>query len=171
MLDPTLDRTIIKPQVFYYQPEDIKMDDRGYGIYNVYAPLDRNNIYFDKNSGQSNESKTAFGVKRAWHLHKLQTDCMRVSHGNAKIVVFRLDGSGRRTKSELLELNWYLEYYIGDLKPGIVVIPPGWYHGFTPLYNKPCVLNYYVSHIYNPTKPDEHPIPYDQYPFLEVENR
>ncbi|MEW5945312.1 MAG: dTDP-4-dehydrorhamnose 3,5-epimerase family protein [bacterium] len=101
------------------------------------------------------------GVVKGWHYHKKQTDHFAVVCGMAKVALY--DGrDGSPTKGEVNE------FFIGELNPRLVVIPPGVLHGFKCVGTKPACLINVPTELYVYDKPDEyrvHPhdndVPYD----------
>ena len=50
-------------------------------------------------------------------------------------------------------MAWMLVF--GEQRPGVLVIPPGLWHGVTAMGSVPAGLLYYVTHAYDPSDPDE----------------
>ena len=89
------------------------------------------------------------GVVKAWHRHQKQTDFWLCIGGNLKAGVYReTDGQG-----------WQVVF--GEKCPGILVIPPGLWHGACTIGNQQAGLLYYVTHAYDPARPDEERLPAD----------
>lgn len=112
------------------------VDDRGASLMNqlqgVMSP-----------EGQMNYSVQNPGVIKAWHRHHLQTDFWLCLVGHLKVGIHReTDG-----------VSWVA--VIGEKKPGVLIIPPPLWHGATATGNSPAGLLYYVTHKYDPSKPDE----------------
>lgn len=111
-------------------------DDRGWSLMNqmrgVLSP-----------QGQINFSVQYPGVIKAWHRHALQTDLWMCLTGHIKVGVHR-ESDG---------VSWLL--VTGEKKPGVVVIPPPLWHGAATVGDAPAGLLYYVTHAYDPAKPDE----------------
>jgi len=117
-------------------------DDRGWSLMNllvgVLGP-----------QGQINYSVQYPGAIKAWHRHDLQTDFWCCLNGHLKAGVFREeDGT-----------QWVQVF--GEKRPGMLIIPPPLWHGATVVGPTPAGLLYYVTHAYNPKKPDEHRQPHD----------
>ena len=95
------------------------------------------------------------GVVKAWHYHKLQSDNFAVISGMAKIALY--DGrEGSPTKGEVAE------FFIGEHNPLLIHIPPGVYHGFTPVGETEAIILNCPTELYNYDSPDEFRIdPYD----------
>ncbi len=131
---------------------NIWLDDRGYSYMNIFseAPME----------GQVNFSVVNPGVIKAWHRHKYQTDYWMIVMGDAKVGLYDSEkGEGKAI-------------YMGEHNPKVIAIPPGIWHGLTPVGGKPCAILYYVTRKYDPENPDEERAPYDAFPFnWEVEHR
>ncbi len=102
-----------------------------------------------RETGQLNFSLQYPGVVKAWHCHERQTDFWICIHGHVKSGIFREpDGVG-----------WLA--VTGERRPGVIVIPPGLWHGVTPVGPEPAGLLYYVTEQYDPKSPDEMRRPHD----------
>jgi dTDP-4-dehydrorhamnose 3,5-epimerase-like enzyme len=137
-----------------FLPAQVHVDDRGWSLMNqlrgVLAP-----------EGQVNFSLQNPGVTKAWHRHHLQTDFWLCVLGSLKVGVHReIDGR-----------SWSLVF--GQMRPGVVVIPPTLWHGTATLGSDPAGLLYYVTRAYDPAAPDEERRPFDSVPDFSwaVENR
>ena len=75
------------------------------------------------------------GGLSAWHAHQFTTDRLFASHGLVKVVLF-----DARTRSPTHgRLN---EFRVGLLRPTLIVIPPGVWHGVQNISHEPsCLLN------------------------------
>ena len=130
-------------------------DGRGFASYDLFALAESYGIQID-NSGQVNATTTYPGIKRGWHRHKEQFDCMAVVFGDAIVAAWKMvDSSREEIESKI--------FYIDEHNPSLVIIPPGWWHGLTPVGGKPCLMIYYVSNKFDPAKPDEERLPYDDH--------
>ena len=119
-----------------FVPTQYFADDRGYSLMNqmqgVMTP-----------QGQVNYSVQYPGVIKAWHRHSLQTDFWMCLMGHIKVGMHRqADGK-----------SWVA--IIGEKRPGTVIIPPPLWHGAATVGDSPAGLFYYVTHGYDPKKPDE----------------
>jgi dTDP-4-dehydrorhamnose 3,5-epimerase len=117
-------------------------DDRGWSLMNLLAGA-------MSAEGQINFSMQYPGVVKAWHRHRLQTDFWTCLTGHLKTGVYR-ESDGAR---------WLL--VIGERRPGVLIIPPGLWHGGAAVGPTPAGLLYYVTHAYNPDAPDEERRPHD----------
>ena len=101
------------------------------------------------------------GVVKGWHYHKIQTDFFTVIQGMMKVVLY----DNRETSPTYKEIN---EFFMGELKPTLITIPPHVVHGMKAIGIEPGFVINCPTHPYNRTHPDEyriHPhdndIPYD----------
>ncbi|MRS12113.1 MAG: dTDP-4-dehydrorhamnose 3,5-epimerase [Actinobacteria bacterium] len=94
------------------------------------------------------------GVVKAWHYHKKQTDHFVCVSGMAKVVLHdRREGS-----STFGETN---EFVIGWQRQRMVIIPPGVYHGFTPVGVEAATIVNIPTEVYVYDDPDEFRKPFD----------
>lgn len=119
-----------------FVPTQFFTDDRGWSLMNQMQGVMRA-------EGQVNYSVQYPGVIKAWHRHAKQTDFWMCLLGHLKVGVHDQD-SGR---------SWSL--VIGEKRPGTVVIPPPLWHGAATVGPTPAGLLYYVTHVYDPSQPDE----------------
>ena len=122
-------------------------DDRGF-----FRELIRvSDDFFAEGFGQWSHSLMFDGVIKAWHLHRIQTDCWYVVSGVLRVGLcdMRPDSQTYKTVIDLL---------MGDLQAAQVLkIPPGVAHGCKTIQG-PVNLFYVTSHVYNPD--DEIRLPY-----------
>lgn len=119
-----------------FVPQQTFADDRGWSYMNQFVGVLRP-------EGQVNYSVMYPGVVKAWHRHFLQTDFWMVLHGHLKLGVVNEDTDERWVK------------VLGDKAPGIAIIPPTLWHGAATVGDSQAGLLYYVTHQYDPKKPDE----------------
>ncbi|MEO0097829.1 MAG: dTDP-4-dehydrorhamnose 3,5-epimerase family protein [candidate division WOR-3 bacterium] len=93
------------------------------------------------------------GIIKAWHYHKRQTDFFTIIKGMAKVVLYDY----RENSQTYKEIN---EFFIGELNPLLIKIPPLVLHGFKPLGNEPAYLLNIPTEVYNYKNPDEYRIDY-----------
>jgi len=89
------------------------------------------------------------GVIKGWHYHKLQWDHFVPIRGNA-LVALHDSRADSRTKDVLMEIE------VMEGKPKFIAIPPGVYHGFTPLDGKEIWVVNTPTELYNYKQPDEY---------------
>lgn len=111
-------------------------DDRGWSLMNVMQGV-------MTEQGQINYSLMYPDVIKAWHRHYLQTDFWMCPMGHLKVGIHHE------------EENRTWQIVIGQMRPGVLVIPPPLWHGGATVGHEPAGLLYYVTHSYNPQKPDE----------------
>ena len=120
-------------------------DDRGWSLMNqmqgVLSP-----------EGQINFSMQYPGVIKAWHRHALQTDFWMCLVGHLKVGIYDQDA----------DRAWSI--VIGEKRPGTVIIPPPLWHGAATVGHTPAGLLYFVTHQYDPDKPDEERAAHDAFP-------
>jgi dTDP-4-dehydrorhamnose 3,5-epimerase len=137
-----------------FLPAAVHVDDRGWSMMNqlqgVLSP-----------EGQINFSLQFPGVIKAWHRHRQQTDFWLCVQGHIKVGVHDQD----RNRSWMLVM--------GEKQPGVLIIPPGLWHGAATVGPVPAGLLYYVTQAYNPAAPDEERRAATSVPGFpwEVENR
>jgi dTDP-4-dehydrorhamnose 3,5-epimerase len=101
------------------------------------------------------------GVVKAWHYHRIQTDCFTCVRGMIKVALYD-DRSGSQTQGIINE------FFIGDHNPNLIVIPPGIFHGWKCISEVEAYVINVPSEPYNYSEPDEYredphngKIPYD----------
>ena len=125
-----------------FVPVSLFADDRGWSVMNQF-------IGVMSPQGQVNYSVMYPSVIKAWHRHQLQSDFWLCIAGHLKIGVHREDDN----------TTWLI--ITGEKKPGVVIIPPRLWHGGATVGNQDAGLLYYVTHTFNPDKPDEERRSYD----------
>jgi dTDP-4-dehydrorhamnose 3,5-epimerase len=98
--------------------------------------------------GQAYVTAAYPGVVKAWHYHEKQTDHFCVIAGMAKVVLY----DPREDSPTKGEIN---EFFLGEHKRGLVVIPPGVYHGYKNIGTKLVLLLNIPTETYNYAEPDE----------------
>ena len=100
------------------------------------------------------------GVVKGWHYHKKQTDHFICVHGMAKVVLY----DGRQESPTFGEVN---EFFMGDLNPILLKIPPGVMHGFKGIGQDMTLIVNVPTELYNYNEPDEYRLPAhtDQIPY------
>ncbi|MCD4690738.1 dTDP-4-dehydrorhamnose 3,5-epimerase family protein [bacterium] len=118
-------------------------DDRGY----LMEMLRSDDGIFQK-FGQVYLSVGYPGVVKGWHYHKVQTDFFTIVSGMMKVVLY----DGREGSSTHGEIN---EFFMGELNPILITIPPGVLHGMMAIGNKPGFLVNCPTEVYCYDEPDE----------------
>lgn len=107
---------------------------------------------------QTSFTVTHSGIIKAFHWHKKQTDLWFGVSGRARVVLYDLRENSP-TKGQ------FEEFYIGEPKPILLLIPPGVAHGYQVIGNKNFSLLYHTDQTYDPNNPDEERIPFDKLDF------
>jgi dTDP-4-dehydrorhamnose 3,5-epimerase len=101
------------------------------------------------------------GAVKGWHYHKVQTDFFTVVKGMMKIVLY----DSRPESPTRGEVN---EFFMGELNPLLIRIPPGVLHGMKAIGSEPGYVVNCPTEPYNRDEPDEYrvdphenDIPYD----------
>ena len=92
------------------------------------------------------------GVVKGWHYHKKQTDYFTVIKGMTKVVLY----DNRDDSPTHGEIN---EFFMGELNPILIVIPPFVLHGIKGISDGPAYLINCPTETYNYDQPDEFRIP------------
>ncbi|MGE7780373.1 dTDP-4-dehydrorhamnose 3,5-epimerase family protein [Peribacillus sp. NPDC097264] len=124
-------------------------DDRGF-----FAEVVRDDDHLLTHFGQLSWSTSYPGVIKAFHYHEEQDDLWFFPSGNAQVVLYDL----REHSSTKGETN---VYYMGENNPIILLIPKGVAHGYRVLGEKSATVVYCTTKSYNPSRPDEKRIPWD----------
>lgn len=128
-----------------------RTDDRGYLI----EILRATDPHFTKFGQVYLVGDLARGTIRAFHKHDALWDWFFISHGTAKFVLV----DDRPDSPTLGEQNAFV---VGSRNPGLLVVPPGVYHGWMSLEDDTQMLST-ASDVYNREKPDEVRIPPDSF--------
>ena len=129
------------------KPLRVIADERG----RLMEILRRDDPFF-RAFGQANLTCAYPGVVKAWHMHRKQTDHFCVVRSMAKVVLF----DGRRGSPTRGRIN---EFFIGELNPQLVVIPPLVMHGFKAIGAGEVYLLNLPTELYDYRTPDEHRLP------------
>lgn len=93
-------------------------------------------------------------VIKAFHWHRKQTDLWFCVSGNIETVLYdRREDSPTHREIQTVAM--------GEFNPVAILIPSGVVHGYRVLGTISAGLVYLVDQEYDPTKPDEERIPYD----------
>jgi dTDP-4-dehydrorhamnose 3,5-epimerase len=94
------------------------------------------------------------GAVSAWHAHGETTDRLFVSLGQMLIVLY----DARRDSPSHGRLN---QFRFGSVRPALVTVPVGVWHGVQNIASAPSVLLNLVSHAYSYEHPDHYRLPMD----------
>ncbi len=100
------------------------------------------------------QSRLFSGALGAWSCHGRTTDRLFVSQGHLKIVLYN-SRDDSRTKGLLMEL------LAGDMRPCLIVVPPGVWHGLQNLGKIDALVLNCPTEAYNYKDPDHYRLPYD----------
>ena len=90
----------------------------------------------------------------AWHVHETQQDSIFVTDGILRLVLFD-DREGSATRGELNE------FLLSRMRPSIIKIPPGVWHGLQNVDNTDSGFINYFNQPYRYEDPDEWRLPAD----------
>ena len=131
-------------------------DERGY----LMEMMRADDPFFTK-FGQVYLSVAYPGVVKGWHYHRVQTDHFTIVRGMMKVVLYD-DREDSPTKGEVNE------FFMGELNPILITIPPGVLHGMKAIGTEPGYLVNCPTETYDYAEPDEfrvdphdNDIPYD----------
>lgn len=88
----------------------------------------------------------------AWHVHRLTTDRLFVSLGVMKIVLY----DGRDDSPTHGRIN---EFCVGDVRPTLITVPPGVFHGVQNIATTQALLLNLVDRAYRYEDPDHWRLP------------
>lgn len=94
------------------------------------------------------------GRVRAWGLHHATTDRLFAASGSLCIVCY----DGRRTSPTFGAIN---EFMLGERNQGLVVIPPGVYHGWKNVGHDEAAIISMPSQLYDYDAPDRWELTWD----------
>ena len=100
------------------------------------------------------QSRLFPGALGAWSCHARTTDRLFVSQGHLKIVLFDAR-EGSTSHGQVMELH------AGDVRPALVVLPPGIWHGLQNLGTIDALVLNCPTEAYNYADPDHYRLPYD----------
>jgi dTDP-4-dehydrorhamnose 3,5-epimerase len=90
----------------------------------------------------------------AWHVHLDTTDRLFVNAGQVKIVLY----DGRPDSATHGQVN---EFRLGERRPGLVIVPPGVWHGIKNLHGTDSRVLNLVDVAYEYQDPDHWRLPAD----------
>lgn len=94
------------------------------------------------------------GAVSAWHAHKYTADRLFAASGMVKVVLY--DATVGSPTHGMVNT-----FRIGVARPGLVVIPPGIWHGVQVIGDDPAVLVNAVDRAYDYEDPDHWRLPWD----------
>jgi len=100
------------------------------------------------------QSRLFIGALGAWSCHKLTTDRLFVNHGLLKIALYDARPDSK-TKGVINE------FYAGDERPLLLIIPPGVWHGLQNVGNSEALVLNFPTRAYNYEDPDHYRLPFD----------
>src|SRR5215475_12065796 len=103
---------------------------------------------------QVNVTVTFPGRIRAWGIHRFTVDRLFAATGSLCIVCY----DGRRDSATFGCVN---EFMLGERNQGLVVIPPGVYHGWKNIGDDEASIVSMPSQLYEYEKPDRWELPWD----------
>ncbi len=125
------------------KPLRVHADDRGYLMEIL---RDDDEVY--ERFGQVYVTTCYPGVVKAWHAHTKQTDHLVCVSGTMKVGLY--DGRPESpTRGETMSL------VLGLVRPALVKVPPGIWHGFTAIGTESAMLLNVPTVHYDPEHPDE----------------
>lgn len=131
-------------------------DERGF----LMEMMRRDDEFFQK-FGQIYLTAAYPGVVKGWHYHKNQTDHFVAVSGMMKVVLYDIR-EGSKTAGEVNE------FFMGELNPVLLVIPPFVCHGMKAIGTKTGLIVNCPTEPYDREHPDEfridphdNDIPYD----------
>lgn len=97
---------------------------------------------------------------RGFHGHRELWDYFCIIMGRAKFVLIdcRVSIAGKPNAA----YGKVMEFFLSDRTPGLLVVPPGVYHGWKS-YVPNTILSSTGSHLYDPKNPDEVRVPYNSF--------
>src|SRR5262249_10252447 len=101
---------------------------------------------------QINLSFTVSGKIRGWGLYRFTIDRLFAAAGSLLIVCY----DARRSSSTFGRVN---EFMFGDKNPGLVIIPPGVYHGWQNIGDNDATIVSMPSQLYDHDGPDRWELP------------
>lgn len=107
-----------------------------------------------KKFGQSTMTVAYPGTIKAFHRHKLQDDLWFMATGRAVIILFD-PRPHSRTYGQIQVI------FAGKEEYKLIVIPAGVVHGYKVLGTEPVILFYHTTEAYDPKKPDEERLPWN----------
>ena len=115
-------------------------NDQGY----LFETVRKDDKIFDGQFGQVLVSVLYPGIIKGLHKHELQTDYTTCIKGNIKYCVVK-------EKDGKPEIEAYI---IGEKNPVVIKVPPGIWHGYSPLSSKEAIVLHLMDKTYDPKNDD-----------------
>ncbi len=119
------------------KPLKVFVDDRGH----LFEGLRRDDAIFGGVFGQTLVTTIFPGVVKGWHKHEKQTDYTLCAVGNVKYCT-AYEEPGKPLRIET--------FYLGEQSQSLIKVPPGVWHGYTPIGNQPAVLVHLMDTVFDP---------------------
>lgn len=126
---------------------DVHLDDRGY----LFEVLREDDEIVSTEFAQITVSEVYPGVIKAWHRHQRQTDFIACLKGNLKVGLAVENDAGVSIDTEC----------IGEDNREVIKVPPGVWHGMTPVGDQSALVLYIQDQTYDPD--DEERLPHDEF--------
>ena len=107
---------------------------------------------FRPSSTQVSTAVSLPGTIKAFHYHREQHDCWTPVSGMFQVALVDL-------RPDSPTAGWRNTFYVGELRPWQILIPPGVGHGYKVIGERPATLVYLTDRFYNPS--DEGRLPHD----------
>ncbi len=104
--------------------------------------------------GQAYVTSAYPGVVKGWHYHKKQYDNFVCVRGMMKVALFDARDNSPTT-------GMVNEFFIGEMNPLLVKIPPYVYHGFKCIGTEEALIVNVPTGTYDYSEPDEYRLPPD----------
>jgi len=116
-------------------------NDQGY----LFETLRKDDKIFGGEFGQVLVSVLYPGVIKGLHKHQFQTDYTTCIKGNIKycVALEKKDGTVNMKT-----------FFIGEKNTVLIKVPPGYWHGYTPLGNREAIVLHMMDKTYDPKKDD-----------------
>jgi dTDP-4-dehydrorhamnose 3,5-epimerase len=100
------------------------------------------------------QSRLFPGAIGAWSCHAKTVDRVFVNQGHLKVVLY----DGRKESPTYGQVN---EFYVGDSRPCLLIVPTGVWHGLQNLASTDVLVMNFPTNAYNYEDPDHYRLPYD----------
>jgi dTDP-4-dehydrorhamnose 3,5-epimerase-like enzyme len=141
---PLISNSVNKPQALgeiQFKKIQIFQNDQGY----LFETIRADDKIFDGKFGQVVVSALYPGVIKGLHKHSKQTDYTTCIKGNIKYVVAKENSNGTADIKT---------YTIGEKNPVIIKVPPGYWHGYSPLANEQATVLHLMDELFDSNDDD-----------------